>query len=82
MLQKLGIGKGDRVFVLAGRIPALYIAVLGTLKNTSVLCPLFSAFGPEPIAQRLTIGDGKVLVTTEPLYKRKIAKQMPRAAAT
>ena len=76
VLQKLGIGKGDRVFVLAGRIPELYIAVLGTLKNTSVLAPLFSAFGPEPIAQRLTIGEGKVLVTTKALYKRKIAKQL------
>jgi acetyl-CoA synthetase len=75
VLQQLGIGKGDRVFVLAGRIPALYFAVLGTLKNTSVLAPLFSAFGPEPIAQRLTIGEGKVLVTTKSLYKRKIAKQ-------
>jgi len=75
VLQRLGIGKGDRVFVLAGRIPALYFAVLGTLKNTSVLAPLFSAFGPEPIAQRLTIGEGRVLVTTKALYKRKIAKQ-------
>ncbi|HEY9801965.1 MAG TPA: AMP-binding protein, partial [Leptolyngbyaceae cyanobacterium] len=32
VLQKLGIVKGDRVFVLAGRIPSLYIAALGTLK--------------------------------------------------
>ena len=75
VLQKLGIGKSDRVFVLAGRIPQLYFSVLGTLKNTSVLAPLFSAFGPEPIAQRLTIGEGKVLVTTKSLFKRKVAKQ-------
>ncbi len=79
VLRKLGMGKGDRIFVLAGRIPALYIAVLGTLKNTSVLCPLFSAFGPEPIEQRLQIGDGRVLVTTERLFKqRKIAEMWPR----
>lgn len=50
------MGKGERVFVLAGRIPELYVAVLGTLKNGSVLSPLFSAFGPEPIAARLRIG--------------------------
>ncbi len=82
VLHKLGIGKGDRVFVLAGRIPELYIAVLGTLKNISVLCPLFSAFGPEPIEQRLKIGDGKVLVTTERLFKqRKIAEMWPRLPA-
>jgi acetyl-CoA synthetase len=47
VLRGLGIGKGDRVFVLAGRIPELYITALGTLKNGSVFCPLFSAFGPE-----------------------------------
>ena len=78
LLAGLDIAKGDRVFVLAGRIPELYIAALGTLKNTSVLCPLFSAFGPEPIEQRLGIGDGKVLVTTERLYhQRKIADMWP-----
>ena len=53
VLQQLGVGRGDRVFVLAGRIPELYIAALGTFKNRSVFCPLFSAFGPEPIRTRL-----------------------------
>jgi acetyl-CoA synthetase len=72
VLKELGIGKGDRVYVLAGRIPELYIAALGTLKNRSVFCPLFSAFGPEPIKTRLTIGRGKVLLTTETLYHRKV----------
>ena len=73
VLKNLGVGKGERVFVLAGRIPELYVSALGTLKNGSVFCPLFSAFGPEPIRQRVTIGDGKVLVTTAPLYTRKVA---------
>ncbi|HYM50470.1 MAG TPA: acetate--CoA ligase [Candidatus Limnocylindrales bacterium] len=74
VLRQLGIGRGDRVFVLAGRIPELYISALGALKNGSVFCPLFSAFGPEPIRQRLTIGQGAVLVTTESLYRRKVAQ--------
>lgn len=78
VLGQLGVGKGDRVFVLAGRIPDLYIAALGTLKNTSVFCPLFSAFGPEPIYQRLSRGDAKVLVTTERLYRQKVASLRER----
>ena len=78
VLRALGVEKGDRVFALAGRIPELYFAALGTLKNASVFCPLFSAFGPEPICQRLTRGDAKVLVTTERLYKTKIAALRPR----
>jgi acetyl-CoA synthetase len=72
-LQGLGVAKGDRVYVLAGRIPELYIAALGTVKNRSVFCPLYSAFGPEPIRARIEIGTAKVLVTTESLYQRKVA---------
>lgn len=73
VLSQLGVNKGERVFALAGRIPELYIAALGTLKYTGVFCPLFSAFGPEPIFQRLERGDAKVLVTTQRLYAQKVA---------
>jgi acetyl-CoA synthetase len=71
-LTTLSVQPAERVFVLAGRIPELYVAALGTLKARCVLSPLFSAFGPEPIATRLGMGDGRVLVTTEPLYRRKV----------
>ncbi|TQK49980.1 acetyl-CoA synthetase [Streptomyces sp. SLBN-118] len=74
-LRSLGVGHGDRVFTLLGRCPELYTAVLGTLKNTSVLCPLFSAFGPDPVEQRLRLGDARVLVTTAALYQRKVAER-------
>ena len=73
VLQRLGVTRGERVYVLAGRIPELYITALGALKNRSVFCPLFSAFGPEPIRSRMTIGQAKVLVTTASLYERKVA---------
>jgi acetyl-CoA synthetase len=78
VLVRLGVGKGDRLFVLAGRIPALYVSVLGSLKNGTVACPLFSAFGPEPIATRLNLGGASVLVTTAQLYRRKIEKMRDR----
>jgi len=72
-LRSLGVRREDRVFVLTGRVPALYVAVLGALKNTNVVAPLFSAFGPEPIRQRLALGDARVLVTTDALLRRKVA---------
>jgi len=72
VLRSLGIGKGDSVAVLAGRIPELYVAALGTLKNGSVFTPLFSAFGPEPIQARISIARAKVLVTTDALYRKKV----------
>jgi len=73
VLQGLGVGRGERVFSLLGRSPGLYTAVLGTFKNGSVFCPLFSAFGPEPVRQRLHLGAGRVLLTTRALYRRKVA---------
>jgi len=72
VLAQHGISKGDRVFSLLGRVPELYMAALGTLKNGSVFSPLFSAFGPEPIKARMTIGDAKAVITTEAFYRRKL----------
>lgn len=78
VLTVLGAGKGDTVFTLTGRVPDLYIAALGTLKKTAVFCPLFSVFGPEPVYQRLSKGDAKILVTTLDLYEKKIKGQLDR----
>jgi acetyl-CoA synthetase len=72
VLARHGVTKGDRVFSLLGRVPELYFAALGTLKNGSVFSPLFSAFGPEPIKARMSIGEARVLVTTEAFYRRKV----------
>ena len=80
VLGRFGIGKGDVVATLAGRIPCLYITALGTLKNRSVYTPLYSAFGPDPIVSRMTIAQARVLVTTDVLYRRKVEPvraQMP-----
>ncbi|HET8879769.1 MAG TPA: AMP-binding protein, partial [Arthrobacter sp.] len=75
VLRGLGVGRGERVFSLTGRSPSLYVAMLGTFKNAGVFCPLFSAFGPDPVRQRLQLGTATVLVTTRALYRRKIAPQ-------
>jgi acetyl-CoA synthetase len=73
LLAELGVEPGERVFTLLGRVPDLYVAALGTLKHRAVLCPLFSAFGPEPIAQRMRLGDARVLVTSAALHRRRVA---------
>ena len=75
VLRGLGVGRGDTVAALAGRIPELYWGALGTLKNNSVFCPLFSAFGPEPVFQRLSRGDARVLLTTSDQFRKKIFPQ-------
>ncbi len=78
VLRRLGVGKGERVFSLTGRVPELYVAALGTLKNGGIFCPLFSAFGPEPAFRRLSLGGARVLVTTERLYRQKVAPSRAR----
>ncbi|MBC7283780.1 acetate--CoA ligase [Hoeflea sp.] len=73
VLKGLGVAKGDRVYTLLGRVPDLYVAALGTLKCGAVFCPMFSAFGPEPVRARMEIGGARVLVTSQSLYRKKVA---------
>ncbi|HEX8714654.1 MAG TPA: acetate--CoA ligase [Solirubrobacteraceae bacterium] len=78
VLRTLGLQRGERVVTLTGRIPELYLAALGTLKRGCVFSPLFSAFGPEPVEQRLRLGDARALVTTPAQYRRKVASSRSR----
>jgi acetyl-CoA synthetase len=64
VLKSCGVAKGDRVFSLLGRVPELYIAALGALKNGSVFSPLFSAFGPEPIKARMSMEPWRAELTS------------------
>ncbi|HVT87614.1 MAG TPA: acetate--CoA ligase [Tepidisphaeraceae bacterium] len=73
LLAGLEIRRGERVATLLGRIPELYMTAFGALKAGAVCLPLFSAFGPEPLHARLDISGARVLVTTDRLYKRKVA---------
>ena len=71
-LESLGVRPGERVFLMMGRLPELYVAVLGALKARCAVTPLFSQFGPEPIATRAEMADARVFVTTPELYQRKM----------
>ena len=69
-LRSVGIEKGDRVFFLSDRIPELYFGVFGALKLGALVAPLFSAFGPEPIAERVGRAEGKAMITTPKLLSK------------
>jgi len=77
-MRRRGFPDGTGVATLAGRIPDLYVAALGTLKAHGTFTPLFSAFGPDPIAQRMNKGRIRILVTTPLLYRRKVAPILDR----
>ncbi|MCH8087963.1 MAG: AMP-binding protein, partial [Chloroflexi bacterium] len=72
VLQGLGVEKGDRVFIYMDRIPELYFAFFGILKAGAIAGPLFSAFGPDPVRDRLLDSGAKVLVTS-PNLRAKIS---------
>ncbi|MBI3890146.1 MAG: acetate--CoA ligase, partial [Candidatus Wallbacteria bacterium] len=70
VLRVLGVRKGERVFVFLERIPELFVAIFGTLKLGAVAGPLFSAFGPDAIRDRLADCAAKILVTSPELRGR------------
>ena len=69
-LRSAGIEKGDRVFFLSDRIPELYFGFFGALKLGALAAPLFSAFGPEPISERVGRAEGKAMITTPKLLSK------------
>ncbi len=76
VIKSLGIEKGDRVFLFMDRLPETYIAFFGILKAGAVVGPLFSAFGPDPVRDRLQDSSAKVLVT-QPELRRRITGIIP-----
>src|SRR3990172_6515715 len=70
VLGRLRVRKGDRVFVFMDRIPELYAAAFGALKAGCIIGPLFSAFGPDAIRDRLENSEAAVLVTQPHLLPR------------
>ena len=80
VLKKYGVKKGDRVFVFMERIPELYIALFGILKVGAIMGPLFPAFGPEAVKDRLEDSGAKILVTSPKLKKKvnAILTELPK----
>jgi acetyl-CoA synthetase len=76
VLKTLGVVKGDRVFFFMERIPELYVAFFGVLKVGAVVGPLFSAFGPDPVRDRLADSGARVLLT-QPSLRQRISEILP-----
>ncbi|MGA1824522.1 MAG: acetate--CoA ligase [bacterium] len=80
LVNELKIRKGDRVFFFLERVPEIFISILGTLKAGGVIGPLFSAFGPDAVKDRMADSRAKVLVTS-PALKKKIGAILPELPA-
>jgi len=77
VLRKLGIGKGDRVFIFMPRTPELYFSLLGILKVGAVVGPLFEAFMETAVRDRLQDSGAVAIVTTPALLPRVPRADLP-----
>lgn len=70
------INPGDVVAGLLSRIPELLTVVLGTWRAGAVYQPLFTAFGPKSIEQRVSTreGSGAKLIVTDSVNRAKLAE--------
>ncbi|QKG85230.1 acetate--CoA ligase [Kroppenstedtia pulmonis] len=77
VLRKLGIEKGERVFIFMPRTPELYISFLGILKVGAIVGPLFEAFMEGAVRDRLADSEAVALVTTPDLLSRVPVAELP-----
>ena len=77
VLRRIGVKKGDRVFVFMPRKPELYIAILGTIKVGAIPSPLFEAFMEEAVRDRMADAEAVALVTLPSLMDRVLVKDLP-----
>jgi acetyl-CoA synthetase len=63
LLVEHGVQPGDRVAGMLPRVPDLVALILGVFRAGAVYQPLFTAFGPKAIEQRLGTSQAKVVVT-------------------
>ena len=65
LLRGLGVGKGDRVFLMLPRISQWYVAMLGMMKLGAVPMPATTLCTPRDIEYRITQADASMAVTDQ-----------------
>jgi acetyl-CoA synthetase len=76
-LRKIGIKKGDRVFVFMPRRPELYISILGILKIGAIPSPLFEAFMKDAVRDRMADAGANALITLPSMLDRVAQAELP-----
>ncbi|TQV69544.1 AMP-binding protein [Aliiroseovarius halocynthiae] len=83
VLRDAGLSKGDRVAVLLGQGPEVLIAHFAAYKLGAVVLPLFTLFGADALAYRLSDSGAKIVLTdADNLGKlQEIRAQLPELEA-
>jgi acetyl-CoA synthetase len=72
-LRRLGVGPGDRVAGMLGRRPEAFTLALAVWRLGAVFVPLFSGFGRDALAVRLSDSGATLLVVDAPNAESAIA---------
>ena len=79
-LRALGIGKGDRVALFMPMCPEIVIAFFAVIRIGGIVLPLFSGYGSDAVASRLTDSGAKALITADGFWRRGQRVTMKAAA--
>ncbi|MBI1798130.1 MAG: acetate--CoA ligase [Candidatus Eisenbacteria bacterium] len=76
-LIRMGVKRGDRVFVFLPRQPETYIGILGILKVGAIPSPLFEAFMSDAVRDRMMDAAAVALLTNRKLLERVPERDLP-----
>lgn len=65
LLERSGIGSGDKVALLLFPSIEFYVSMFGVFRRGAVVVPCFPLFGPDAVAFRLEKSGAKAIVTTK-----------------
>ena len=69
-LKSLGVVKGDAVGLYMPMAPEIVTAFMAIAKVGAILVPIFSGYGADAAATRLSDCDAKVLITSDGFYRK------------
>src|SRR5829696_7831188 len=77
-LRELGVGKGDRVAVMAPASPEIAAGFLATYKLEAILLSMSVLYGDDSIVYRLNDAEAKVLITSA-AHRDRVAALLDQA---
>ena len=77
-LRELGVGKGDRVAVMAPASPEIAASFLATYKLEAILLSMSVLYGDDSIVYRLNDAEAKVLITSA-AHRDRVAALLDKA---
>ena len=79
-LSRSGVRQGDAVGVFLPMIPETIAALFAIAKIGAIFVPVFSGYGADAVAKRLSDCDAKALVTADGFYRKGAKVDMKRVA--